>query len=122
MITGNMHQLTWATNSCGNGTGLDVDAGEKEVLGGVRVSGARQFEDAEVPVGTVRRGRGRLRRNHLLQRSGALRVPEADGAFAEVLYDTRERRGLVSPYSLVENCYGRGVYCVEYVVDYGDEL
>lgn len=58
-ITENMHQLTWATNSCGNGTRLDVDAREIKVLGSVRVSGARQFEDAEVPVGTVRRGRGR---------------------------------------------------------------
>lgn len=68
-----------------DGAGLDVDAAEEEVLGGVGVAVARQLEDAEVPVRAVGGGGAADGGDGQGEGGGARGVPEGDGVGGEVL-------------------------------------
>jgi len=73
-------------NSSRDGPVLNINARKVKVLVGVGVPGARQLQDAQVPVGPVGRRRHGNGRHHLLERVAAGRVPEADPVGREVLF------------------------------------
>ena len=78
-------KLTRPSDGSRNLPVLDIHPGEVKVLVRVGVPVARQLQHAEVPVGAVRRRRGRDGGDLLDEVGVVLGVPEADGAGVEVL-------------------------------------